>query len=51
VLEKLEDIPNVGDEFNANNLHVTVLETDQTRVLKIRVEIIPENSEDEEERE
>ncbi len=49
VLEKLEDIPNVGDEFTAENLLVKVLETDQTRVVKIQVEILPEDSETQEE--
>ena len=51
VLEKLEDLPNVGDTFTSNGLSVTVLETDQTRVLKIRVEILPEEEATEEEKE
>ena len=49
VLEKLEDIPNVGDEFTAENLLVKVLETDQTRVVQIQVEVLPEDSETQDE--
>lgn len=50
VCEKLEDIPHVNDEFVFERLKVTVLETDQTRVLTARVEILPEDeSEDDEE--
>ena len=41
VCEKLENIPNEGDSFTYENLSVTVLKTDQTRVLSVRVEILP----------
>ena len=51
VLQKLEDIPHVNDEFTVERLHVTVLETDQTRVLKIKVEILPEEETENEEKE
>ncbi|MBQ7163904.1 MAG: HlyC/CorC family transporter, partial [Clostridia bacterium] len=49
VCEKLENIPNINDSFDYENLRVTVLETDQTRVLTVRVEILPEKADDEKE--
>ncbi|MBP5307893.1 MAG: HlyC/CorC family transporter [Clostridia bacterium] len=49
VCEKLENIPNVNDSFVYGNLRVTVLETEQTRVLAVRVEILPPEKTDEEE--
>ena len=48
VVEKLENIPQPNDEFIHGRLKVTVLETDQTRVLKVRVEILPEDEVEEE---
>ncbi|MBP5193405.1 MAG: HlyC/CorC family transporter, partial [Clostridia bacterium] len=42
VCEKLEDIPHVNDSFEYGNLKITVLETDHTRVLAVRVEILPD---------
>ncbi len=48
VLERLENIPNVNDSFVYENIKVTVVNTDQTRVLGIRVEILPEQETEEE---
>ena len=49
VCEKLEDIPHVNDDFVYGNLKITVLETDHTRVLAVRVEILPEDDRSEKE--
>ncbi len=46
VLEQLKNIPSVGDKFTYQKLAVEVTETDQTRVLKINVEILPEETEE-----
>ena len=48
VLEKLENLPHVDDEFTEGRIHVTVLEIDQTRVLKIRADILPDDEESDE---
>ncbi len=47
VCEKLEDIPHENDSFDYKNLKITVLKTDQTRVLSVRIEILPEVAEEE----
>ncbi len=42
VLDQLGKIPEVGDTFDYENLHVTVTETDNQRVLAVNVRVIPE---------
>lgn len=50
ICEKLENLPEKGNELTENGLHIVVLDVDQTRVAKIRVEILPKESEEEEEK-
>ena len=47
-MEQLEKIPEVGDFFEDNNLHVLIKETDGRRVTKVLVRYIPPIKEDEE---
>ena len=47
VMDELGKIPDEGDEFDYENLHVTVTETDNQRVIAINVRVVPEESEDE----
>ncbi len=47
VMDELGKIPDEGDEFDYENLHVTVTETDNQRVIAINVRVIPEENEDE----
>ncbi len=49
VLDQLGKIPDVGDSFDYENLHVTVTETDNQRVVAINVRVVPEDGEDEDE--
>ena len=41
VMEKLDKIPVVGDNFVYENLFVTVTKTDERRVLEIEVKVLP----------
>ena len=41
VFEMLERIPEIGESFTYENLTITVLELDDQRILKLRVEITP----------
>ena len=45
--EMLDRFPQVGDSFRYKNLVVTVTETDDVRAEKLRVELLPEETEDE----
>ncbi|MBR3991580.1 MAG: HlyC/CorC family transporter [Clostridia bacterium] len=47
VMDELGKIPAEGDQFDYENLHVTVTETDNNRVIAINVRVIPEENEDE----
>ena len=47
VLEQLGKIPEVGDSFDYENLHVEVIKTDSRRVLEIKVVVNEEEDEDE----
>ena len=44
--EQLERIPEEGDSFVWNNLKVTVTEMDEARIIRLRVEKLPEKAED-----
>ena len=44
--EQLERIPEEGDSFVWNNLKVTVTEMDEARIIRLRVEKLPEQDED-----
>jgi CBS domain containing-hemolysin-like protein len=44
--EQLERIPEEGDSFVWNNLKVTVTEMDEARIIRLRVEKLPEDAED-----
>lgn len=46
VIETFEHIPDVGESFDYENLHVTVTKCDSRHVLEITVEIMPEESDD-----
>lgn len=46
VMEKLEKMPEVGDAFEADGLHVTVLEMDGRRVGKVLICRIPQTEEE-----
>lgn len=48
VMEQLGKIPENGESFEFENMHVTVMETDSHRVTKIRVVITPIETEDDE---
>ena len=45
--EMLDRFPQVGDSFHYKNLVVTVTQTDDVRAEKLRVELLPEETEDE----
>ena len=49
MLDQIGKIPDVGDTFDYENLHVTVTETDNQRVVAINV-IVEQEEEDEEDR-
>ncbi|MBR7032666.1 MAG: HlyC/CorC family transporter [Clostridia bacterium] len=51
VLDQIGKIPDVGDSFDYGNLHVTVAETDNQRVVAINVTVSPEEDEEEEKNE
>ena len=38
IIEKLDKIPELGDKFDFENLTITVAETDNRRIIKIKVE-------------
>ena len=38
-IHALEHIPKVGEEFDYQNLHVTVTKADQRKVIEVKVEI------------
>ncbi|MBR0538187.1 MAG: HlyC/CorC family transporter [Clostridia bacterium] len=40
--ERLDKFPEEGDEYTYENLHFTVLEAEALRVLKVRVEVLPD---------
>ena len=44
--EMLDKIPDAGDSFTYENLVVTVLEAEAVRVIKVKVEVLPEEDED-----
>ncbi len=46
VIETFEHIPDVGESFDYDNLHVVVTKCDSRHVLEITVEIMPESEED-----
>ena len=48
VMDELGKIPEEGDEFDYGNLHVTVTETDNQRVIAINVRVMPEEGETDE---
>ena len=39
IINELGHIPTVGEEFDYQNLHITVTKADQRKVVEIRVEI------------
>lgn len=45
--EMLDKFPEVGDEFNYENLKITVTEAEAKRVLSLKVEVLPVENEDE----
>lgn len=45
VINHCNCIPNIGYDFVSDNLHVTVTNADQKKVIEIKVEIIPEKQE------
>ena len=47
VLEQIGRIPEVGDSFTYENLHVTVTNLEHRRVLEIRVEVLPQEEQEE----
>ena len=49
VLEQIDRIPRVGDQFTAEGLDVTVTAVDNRRVMEIRVKPLPKDEEDEKE--
>ena len=48
VIDSLGHIPKIGDQFTYENLQVTVTKLQRMRVLEIRVDVLPEPTEDEE---
>ena len=48
VIDSLGHIPKIGDQFTYENLQVTVTKLQRMRVLEIRVDVLPEATEDEE---
>ena len=48
VIDSLGHIPKIGDQFTYENLQVTVTKLQRMRVLEIRVDVLPEPAEDEE---
>ena len=48
VIDSLGHIPKIGDQFTYENLQVTVTILQRMRVLEIRVDVLPEPAEDEE---
>ena len=48
VIDSLGHIPKIGDQFTYENLQVTVTKLQRMRVLEIRVDVLPEAAEDEE---
>ncbi len=48
VIEQIGRIPDLGDSFESDGLAVTVTQVDQRRVLEIRVEVLPEEEEEDE---
>lgn len=44
--EMLDKFPDAGDSFTYENLVVTVLEAEAVRVIKVKVEVLPEEDED-----
>lgn len=46
VIDQLDGIPKVGEEFDFHNLHITVTKADQRKVHEIRVDILPESEEE-----
>lgn len=46
VLETIGRVPEVGDRFQSDGLDVTVTQVDHRRVLEIRVEVLPEETEE-----
>ncbi len=44
--EMLDKFPEAGDSFTYENLVVTVLEAEAVRVIKVKVEVLPEEDED-----
>ena len=47
--EQMGKIPEEGDEFEYENLHITITETDGRRVSKVKVVVLPERDEEEDE--
>ena len=41
-MEMLEHIPDVGESFTYKNLTITVLEQENQRIIKLLVEVTPE---------
>ena len=50
-IHELGHIPQVGEEFDYKNLHVTVTKADQRKVLEVKVEIHPKNDDKKEDEE
>lgn len=48
IIHLMQHIPNVGESFDFENLHIIVTKADQRKVLEIKVEILPEKEEEEE---
>ena len=48
VIDSLGHIPKIGDQFTYENLQVTVTKLQRMRVLEIRVDVLPDAAEDEE---
>lgn len=46
VIHEMDKIPQIGEEFDYRNLHVTVTKADQRKVSEIKVEIRPEEDGD-----
>ena len=44
--EMLDKFPEAGDSFTYENLVITVLEAEAVRVIKVKVEVLPEEDED-----
>ena len=49
ITEVLDDYPEVGDTFQYKNLMFTILETDDLCAEKLRIDILPEEKDEEEE--